>query len=64
MTERHCRTKDLLDRAARLVSERGGSVVLSREERIDWAYGNAVIENPRITVEMVKRASDEDSSTK
>jgi hypothetical protein len=52
-------TKDLLDRAAQLVRERGGSVVLSAEERVDWAFGNAVIENQRITRELVQRAADE-----
>lgn len=52
-------TRTLLDRAARIVAERGGSVELTREERLDWAYGNAVIENPRITRELVERSADE-----
>ena len=30
----------------------------TREERIDWAYGNAVIENSEITREAVERAFD------
>ena len=29
---------------------------LSAEEQIDWAYGNTVIENSEITLEMVKTA--------
>lgn len=30
----------------------------TREQRIDWAYGSAVIENPKVTREMVERAVD------
>jgi hypothetical protein len=29
-----------------------------REQRIDWAYGTAVIENPLVTKAMVERAAD------
>jgi hypothetical protein len=29
---------------------------LSKEEQIDWAYGNTVIENADITLDMVKTA--------
>lgn len=29
-----------------------------RAQRIDWAYGTAVIENPAVTKEMVERAAD------
>jgi hypothetical protein len=29
---------------------------LSSEERADWAYGTTVIENPKITREIVRRA--------
>ncbi len=29
---------------------------LTAEERADWAYGNAVIENDRVTFEMAERA--------
>lgn len=32
------------------------SKTLSAEEKIDWAYGNTVIENPDITLDMVKTA--------
>jgi hypothetical protein len=31
----------------------------SREQRISFAYGNGVTENPRITREMVERLHDE-----
>jgi hypothetical protein len=31
----------------------------SREQRIDWAFGQAAIENPAITREMVARALNE-----
>jgi hypothetical protein len=30
----------------------------TRAERIDWAYGNAVIENAEVTREAVERAYD------
>lgn len=36
----------------------------TREERIDWAYWNAVIENPEITPEAVERAFDRSRSAK
>ncbi len=29
-----------------------------REQRIDWAYGTAVIENPMVTKAMVEQAAD------
>ena len=32
------------------------SKTLSAEEKIDWAYGNTVIENADITLDMVKTA--------
>ncbi len=35
----------------------------TREQRIDWAYGNAVIENSAVTVEMVTKAVDEASKS-
>jgi hypothetical protein len=31
----------------------------TREQRIDWAYGNTKIENSAVTREMVERAVDE-----
>ncbi len=30
----------------------------TREQRIDWAHGSAVVENPDVTREMVVRAVD------
>lgn len=30
----------------------------SREQRINWAFGSAVLENPKVTREMVERAVD------
>lgn len=30
----------------------------TREQRIDWAHGSAVVENPDVTREMVERAVD------
>lgn len=35
------------------------SVRPTREQRIDWAYGNTKIENSDVTREMVERAVDE-----
>ena len=32
---------------------------LTAEERADWAYGNAVIENDQVTPEMAERAAAE-----
>lgn len=29
----------------------------TREQRADWAYGNAVIENPDVTIEMAEAAA-------
>ena len=31
----------------------------TRDEAIDWAYGNTVLSNPNVTREMVERAYDE-----
>jgi hypothetical protein len=31
----------------------------TREERVDWAYGNAKIENSNVTYEMAERAVDQ-----
>jgi hypothetical protein len=31
----------------------------TREQRVDWAYGNAKIENSDVTREMAERAVDE-----
>jgi hypothetical protein len=36
---------------------------LTAEERADWAYGNAVIENADVTLEMARRAAAELGST-
>lgn len=36
---------------------------LTREERIDWAYGNTKIENEDITWEMAQEAVDRKNST-
>lgn len=36
--------------------------VPSREQRIDFAYGNTKIENEAITREMVERAADRETS--
>lgn len=35
---------------------------LTREERISWAYSNAVLSNPDVTREMVERAVDRGSA--
>ena len=32
--------------------------VPTREERIDWAYGNAVLSNGEVTIEAVEKALD------
>lgn len=34
------------------------TLVPSRAQKIDWAFGSAVIENPKVTREMVERAVD------
>jgi hypothetical protein len=31
---------------------------LTRDDAVDWVYGNTAIENPNITREMVERAYD------
>lgn len=31
---------------------------LTREEKVDWAYGNVVLHNPNITREIVEKAYD------
>ena len=36
----------------------------TREQRVDFAYGNAKIENDRITRELTERATDNDRRTK
>lgn len=45
--------------------ERTGKVqaTLTREERIDWAYGNTKIENDEITWEMAAAAVDRKSTS-
>ncbi len=55
-------TYDLLKMSIRLLG-RAGRLPESptREQRIDWAYGSAVIENPKVTREMVARAVDASS---
>ena len=35
----------------------------TREQRIDWAYGNTKIENSAVTREMAERAVDEKLAT-
>jgi hypothetical protein len=43
----------------RALQEQGQlSKKLSREEMVDWAFGNTVIENPDVTLEMVETAYD------
>jgi hypothetical protein len=37
---------------------------LTPEERADWAYGNAVIENDKVTVEMAREAVAEQLARK
>lgn len=51
--------KLILKLVNKLAKEYGGSVRLTMADKIDWAYGNAVIENPEVTREMVEEAAKE-----
>jgi hypothetical protein len=31
----------------------------TREQRIDWAYGNTVIENDQVTLDMAEKSADQ-----
>lgn len=50
---------DLKRKAQRLQAEGALPRTLTRSEVADWAYGNAVIENDRVTREMAERAASE-----
>lgn len=50
------RYKRLRAEVQRLQGSTANSTRLSHEERADWAFGNAVISNERVTREMVERA--------
>ena len=47
---------DLKREAQQLQAEGAIPSKLTPKERADWAYGNAVIENSRVTPEMAERA--------
>jgi hypothetical protein len=52
-------TYEKLRAQVRLLQEQGRlATTLTREEKIDWAYGNTVIENQDVTREMVEAAYD------
>jgi hypothetical protein len=51
--------EELLEEVNRLQDEGRLSTRPTREETIDWAYGNTKIENPKITMDIVTRAVDE-----
>jgi hypothetical protein len=50
--------EDLKQKAKRLQVEGNLRVTLTTAERADWAYGNAVIENHRVTRQMAEKAVD------
>jgi hypothetical protein len=50
--------EEIRDEVRRRQSEGSLRATPTREERIDWAYGNAVIENAEVTREAVERAYD------
>ena len=52
-------TYEKLRAQVRLLQEEGRlSKTLTRDEKIDWAYGNTVIENADVTRAMVETAYD------
>jgi hypothetical protein len=50
--------EEIRDEIRRRQSEGSLRASPTREERVDWAYGNAVIENSEVTREAVERAYD------
>ena len=48
--------EELMAQVQRLQDEGKLSKHLTAEEKIDWAYGNTVIENPDVTRQMVEEA--------
>jgi hypothetical protein len=50
--------EDLKAKVQKLRAENKLPVEPTRAQKIDWAYGNAVIENPNVTREMAERAVD------
>ena len=50
--------EELLAEVHRLQDERRLPARPTRENIIDWAYGNAKIDNPKITIEIAVRAID------
>ncbi|MDP9000262.1 MAG: hypothetical protein M3O46_09145 [Myxococcota bacterium] len=51
--------EELLSEVRRLQDAGKLPVRPTREQRIDWAYGNTKIENSAVTREMAERAVDE-----
>jgi hypothetical protein len=53
-------TYAVLKRKVQKLQEQGAlPKTLTAEERADWAYGNAVIENDKVTLEMALRVATE-----
>lgn len=50
--------EELKAKVQQLVQEGRLSGTPTREERIDFAYGNTKIENDAITLDMIERAAD------
>lgn len=50
--------EELLAEVQKLQSAGSLPVQPTRDQRVDWAYGNTKIENPDITREMAERAVD------
>jgi hypothetical protein len=48
--------EELMAEVQHLQNEGKLSKHLTAEEKIDWAYGNTVIENPEVTRQMVEEA--------
>ena len=54
--------EELMAQVQRLQSEGKLPKHLTAEEKIDWAFGNTVIENPDVTRRMVEEAYDKRAS--
>jgi hypothetical protein len=50
--------EELRAQVLKLQAEGALPKTLSRDEKIDWAYGNTVIENENVTRQMVEEAYD------
>jgi hypothetical protein len=51
--------EQLLEEVRSLQDEGRLPIWPTRAQRIDWAYGNTVMENDQVTLAMVEKAADE-----